>query len=404
MQHSNHPSLSYSPSDLPSITPSISPSQMFYLGRMWHPCYPDQPLSNAQVQVITRQPIQTITTTDENGYYRFYGLSPDGSYYVVPVEVYQCRRLSDEYIETDPRDVSVSEDRGDKSTSDGGSQFEFFMNGDSCDTKISNMWNSHIEKEQDNILLFDTLDECCANMFWYDMEGCFDRSSIAFQFQFCVELSVVSHYSVCPQEEINIIESAMRLGLEGNVDLMIHKFGDFRVINEAGQLKCVYDPTSEDVMLQNLRGLSPHGNIYSTCGIATSRCNNCKDKSCLTEEFDKVSLSLRNFLESPGFLLHLYRNQLPSLQDVFVVDSSFTKMEPFLPTTVTPDNFHQSEESDFVNSLGEVRFYPTWIAGQLCNSKSSFENWEESYSTLAECCKAHFSWDQESCLNMSSKR
>ena len=44
------------------------------------------------------------------------------------------------------------------------------------------------------------------------------------------------------------------------------------------------------------------------------------------------------------------------------------------------------------------RFYPTFISGQLCHSKKSFDAWEESHDTLKECCQTHFSWDYEECM------
>ena len=44
------------------------------------------------------------------------------------------------------------------------------------------------------------------------------------------------------------------------------------------------------------------------------------------------------------------------------------------------------------------RFYPTFISGQLCHSKTSFDAWEESHDTLKECCQTHFSWDYEECM------
>jgi hypothetical protein len=43
------------------------------------------------------------------------------------------------------------------------------------------------------------------------------------------------------------------------------------------------------------------------------------------------------------------------------------------------------------------RFYPTWIRGQLCSAKETFDDWEDSYSSLEECCESHFSWDYSAC-------
>jgi len=48
------------------------------------------------------------------------------------------------------------------------------------------------------------------------------------------------------------------------------------------------------------------------------------------------------------------------------------------------------------------RFYPTWIRGQLCSSKETFDDWEDTYFTLQECCESHFSWDYSACCASSS--
>jgi hypothetical protein len=44
------------------------------------------------------------------------------------------------------------------------------------------------------------------------------------------------------------------------------------------------------------------------------------------------------------------------------------------------------------------RYYATWIPTQLCGQKSSFDEWEESYESLEECCEMKFSWDYEACM------
>ena len=60
--------------------------------------------------------------------------------------------------------------------------------------------------------------------------------------------------------------------------------------------------------------------------------------------------------------------------------------------------------TDTVDVDAAVRFYPTWSQGQLCSSKSSssFESWEESYTSLEECCDVSFSWDYDACMQSAS--
>jgi len=50
----------------------------------------------------------------------------------------------------------------------------------------------------------------------------------------------------------------------------------------------------------------------------------------------------------------------------------------------------------------EVRYYPTYAEGELCSLKSiaEFEIWEESYTSLADCCDATLSWDYDACVGL----
>lgn len=49
-----------------------------------------------------------------------------------------------------------------------------------------------------------------------------------------------------------------------------------------------------------------------------------------------------------------------------------------------------------------VRYYATYDEGRPCKSKSisEFEQWDESFGTLEECCEVSFSWDYDACLGL----
>jgi len=74
-----------------------------------------------------------------------------------------------------------------------------------------------------------------------------------------------------------------------------------------------------------------------------------------------------------------------------------------LPLTATSshnvDHHHQDDKPlQYSTTSSQMpRFYPTFVLGQLCNSKISFDSWEESYGSLEECCTTHFSWNYEAC-------
>ena len=47
-----------------------------------------------------------------------------------------------------------------------------------------------------------------------------------------------------------------------------------------------------------------------------------------------------------------------------------------------------------------IFYYPSYADDELCSSKSSskFESWEESYSSLDECCESAFNWEYDACM------
>ena len=51
-----------------------------------------------------------------------------------------------------------------------------------------------------------------------------------------------------------------------------------------------------------------------------------------------------------------------------------------------------------------VRYYATWNPTSPCSPKSStsFDAWEESYTSLMDCCEEKFGWDLDTCLSPSS--
>lgn len=193
----------------------------------------DSFLVGAIVNLYVGSSVLDETLTDENGCYEFTGLTRDRSFYDIVVDYGDCGR----------RDLTNEESVTDEHVK------LFYKVDDYCDSIV-------VDGDAGGLADFDTLDECCATSFWYDMEGCLERSRIA-EFQpltaFDGKLSLVS------------------------------------VLAE-------FQPIHTDV----------------------------------------------------------------------------------------------------------PRFYPTYISGQLCHSKSSFDSWEQSHETLQDCCEAHFSWDYDACCNSSN--
>ena len=326
--------------------------------------------------------------TDNEGWYEFTGL-PFGRY---RVEVdNDCRRRELHEAElTFP--VSHSNSHAIK----------FYKNGNMCDTSFSlEGWDPISTVDSTH---FDTLDECCANMFWYDIDGCFSRSHIAFQFEFCIDMSGFDGQTACPLDEIRVIESAMQQGLGSNSELALTEFGSSVMSKIGGETRCIgSSPYQEDLMDQIQELIQDQEDHTNICGVVVTKEANCKDDSCLKAGFDKVAGSFETYIDDGVFastLRYLAEDELQpvtNLHSVEVVVSSFTTRKLVLPSTVT--STEQLDEEYLPTTTGAPRFYPTYIAGQLCHSKTVFDSWEQSYGSLKECCEAFFSWDYESCCN-----
>ena len=64
------------------------------------------------------------------------------------------------------------------------------------------------EATWDRTTLFDTKDECCANLFYYDFSGCMERSPVDFKFDFCLDLADLVPPMDCQTADIyaNVME------------------------------------------------------------------------------------------------------------------------------------------------------------------------------------------------------
>lgn len=362
---------------------------------MPHPCYDDNsPLVGATVTLYNAfGAFVAQTVTDSEGFFTFTGL-PLGRYRT-EIDYPQCIRrelLGKELVSPNfPHDDQA---------------IKFFGSGEMCDVKVSlGGWDTILT---DDFTHFDTLDECCANMFWYDMKGCFLRSRSAFQFEFCIDISGFGGNSDCPLDEIHAIESAMKKGLGSSSELALVEFGRTRLTNVGGEAKCIAPTFHQDLQTNHLRGHDqPHRVNLNICGVVVTKERDCKEEICLRDSFDKVVVPFQDYFYNGVFssvlqtLAGYDARPLLDLRAVEVEESSFMTRKLLLPRTASltkPVDGTTSIE-DFAINGDMPRFYPTYISGQLCHSKTKFDSWEESHATLKECCKAFFSWDFEACCS-----
>ena len=403
------PSLSDPPTDQPSSIQSIAnptspPTEGLVMsGREFHPCEEGQvALVGATVtlySVLGQQIDQTVT--DSEGRWEFTGLPP-GRYFTI-TDYPECRRVL-ERGSLGSGDVNLSASLSDEQ------KIKFFKTGDMCNSKVSlGDWDVFSTADWNEVALFDTLDECCANMFWHDIDGCLSRSRVAFQFEFCVDVSGLDELADCPLSEIHVIENAMQTGLDKSSNLVLTEIGSIVLTNVDGKTKCSQSDYSDEFSSHTQTTTTHAQSPTTVCGTVTTNEAKCREEICLKKTFNSISSKFQSFFDSGEFSFQLdslardaSESLFPHLRAAKVAENSFVTKKLLLPLTVmsTPHiGGHENEKplQYAPASTHSPRFHPTFINGQLCHSKISFDSWEASYETLEECCKAHFSWDYEAC-------
>jgi hypothetical protein len=366
-------------------------------------------------------------------------------------------------------------------------EFKFFKNKDKCDSKIYfEDWEHNSPAAWTDTTLFDTVEECCANFFWFDYDGCVGRSPVIFKFEFCVDINGLTDPQDCQSADIfaNVIEAAINegcnhtQGLSNTVfndtnssvhfgavttsDTNITKIGNVSLAKIQGTTVCGGSLVGQDFINEKtgtMPDLQAAANKNVTlCGVITVEEQECKDVACLKEHYTAVKEELNHFVNNGDLTLAINRlatTRLPpvtELLNVIGVPLSLTTQNLLLPATITGDiNFKYFQGSNLetcdekavfkahevsyeklydcckqhfqwnVNlccakgggcpeigvvaspnnstnsTVQPVRFYPTWVAGQLCGSKPAdqIKAWEQNYATRNECCEKHFNFGSE---------
>lgn len=400
------PSLSKPPTDQPSSTPGVldptsPPTEGLVIqGREFNPCEESQVvLVGATVtlfSVLGQQIDQTIT--DSEGRWEFTGL-PQGRYFTI-TDYPECRRVLERVGSLNPGKIYLSDSLFEEQT------IKFFKTGEMCHSRISlGDWDVLSNEGWNEVALFDTLDECCANMFWHDIKGCLSRSSIAFQFEFCVDMFGLNGLSNCPLHEIRAIENAMQAGLDKSSNLTLTEIGSIVITSVNGQTKCSRSDFIDELLSSSTS--TAQAQIQKTvCGTVTTK-GACREEICLRNTFNIVSSKLKGFFDNSEFSFQLRSrlrdesHSLAHMESVAAATNSFVTKKLLLPLTATTSHIadHQDDKPlQYSTTTSQTPlFHPTFVFGQYCNSKISFDSWEVSYETLEECCTTHFSWDYEAC-------
>ena len=264
-------------------------------------------------------------------------------------------------------------------------EFKFYKNEDKCDSKIFfEDWELNSPAAWTDTTLFDTVEECCANLFWFDYDACVGRSPVMFKFEFCVDIKGLTDPQDCQSADIfaNVIEAAINEGTQdtvfnntgssghvGNItsaDTNITKIGSVSLGKVLGTTVCGGSLEGED-FINELTGAVPdllaaaNKNI-TVCGVITVKEQECKDVACLNEHYAAVKEELNRFVDDGDLTLAINRLStirlppVPELLNVIGAPLSLTTQNLVLPATITGDiNFKYFRGSIKSNSRLESR-------------------------------------------------
>lgn len=273
-------------------------------------------------------------------------------------------------------------------------EYKFYRNGEMCDVKIDfDFWQG--EATWDRTTLFDTKDECCANLFYYDFSGCMERSPVDFKFDFCLDLATLVPPMDCQTADIyaNVIEDVMNQRLGEDSDANITRVGDVslgKIAGGAGSTTCGGSLGDQGFINDNT-GMPPDlSNPQASttiCGVISTRSYSCSQDDCLMEKYDSIVNDMTAYVNDGSMTSALQARAtsrlppVPELKQASSISGSFSTSNLLLPATIS-------------SSLGESKYFKD---SQSCGTKTTFASWETPFDSLLDCCEAHFNWKLESC-------
>ena len=261
-------------------------------------------------------------------------------------------------------------------------EYKFFRNGELCDTKIDfEDWELNSPADWTDTTLFDTVDECCANLFPYDYSGCMERSPVLFKFEFCFEVGTLLPPIDCQTADIyaNVLESAINAGLSNPSDANITRIGDATLTKVDGSTQCGGSLGGQG-FINDFTGTAPDltnvpDSSTTVCGVITTESYDCTLDDCLNDLHDAIVVSLNSYINTGEFtdtLQTLATKRLPPVPELQIAEGESGTLNTFnllLPTTMSAQ-------------LGDLKYA---VDGQQCVTKTAFTSWEVAVSVFTLC-------------------
>lgn len=124
---------------------------------------------------------------------------------------------------------------------------------------------------------------------------------------------------------------------------------------------------------------------HSSAVMSSVACDSCQSFNSLPRVVGPIGLSFpqKGHVSSRNASSRSYYAELPQ-ELLKLIESAETSESNYDARTGAPSD----------------KYFASYTDGSYCSSKSarSFESWEESFSSLEECCEMAFSWDFDACV------
>ena len=230
----------------------------------------------------------------------------------------------------------------------------YFSNGNFC--SIKTLFEDHESNsfEWTSTTLFETLDECCRERFWWDIDGCLEGSPKKITFEFSVNIQGLGQPQFCQDADriANGLEAPASVGFFGDTNAFVQSLGcvdmtrtvtydshGYGGVVDGGLTDCrgclADDPTFLGQGNANTRGEDYHNvpqtvatsSVFSVHHVGTK----CSDDACFQDLYDDLVREFTEFVNSGRFATEVQswaRNDadppISELFDVGVEASSLT--------------------------------------------------------------------------------
>jgi hypothetical protein len=279
----------------------------------------------------------------------------------------------------------------------------YYSTGEICDQKIflDFMEVKYTPADWSSSDLFDTLEQCCVNKFYWDKEGCMANSPQEMKLMFKVDIQNLVEPSICQDADIianaliKVLEDEPNSILEHGLHANVTSIGGVTLSRNAdtGVTECGGSLVGQDF----LGGTDGRNSAGDATGVVTT-INVEVSKKCYESKTEEQFANLITFINSifVNYFNGDFTDELQSWANERVPQVTQLFDAAVLASTYDVTGEHNPYQA---STLGNV-FYPNWrVSPGKCVNDGMQDPWMDAnpadyhFDTAADCCARHFPTD-----------